>query len=474
MSNKKKSAQNKPANDNPESSANPATADSNNQPGLSTSINLTATAADERVKTSDSKPSDSDGDGDGDKNANPEKTTESKAPLKKASVTTPAKSPVNKAANNSNKLSKTAVLALLIALLAIAASAGHYYWSEQQKTQFTQQINQQLNHQLNNKLQQHQKQIAADFLQQQAKNNEQMSAIETNIQQDSEQKVEQLQQQFAQLSQQIESLSLDQPSDWLLHEAEYLIRVAARSLWLEKNTSAAMGLLTDADRRIQELNDPQFLSLRQVIQQDIAALQLLPTLKTDEVILKLMALDPQIKQLPIAMVNIPASDDSAADLELTENVSDWRENLAKTWRKFIADFITVSRRTGNVEPLMSPQFQQNLRENLSLKLQTAIWAASQAHSEIYVQSLTDIQRWLKEYFDMSAISNENFSAAILALSQETISASYPNKLSSLSAIRDLLSDNTAPTSAAPNSASDVVAPEPLDEAASKTEQPEEL
>ena len=470
MSDKKKSESKKPSDENTKTSANQKASEGKNQPGLSTSINLTAATADNKSQTQDSKPSESDKPTQQDKSSSMNKAPEHKATASAATKAQVKKSTPTKAADKRNKLSKTAVLALLIALLAIAASAGHYYWNEQQKAQFAQQIN----HQINNKLQQNQKEITNNFLQQQQKNNQQMSTIEANIQRDSDQKVEQLQQQFAQLSQQMESLSLDQPSDWLLHEAEYLIRVAARSLWLEKDTTAAMGLLADAERRIQELNDPQFLSLRQIIQQDIAALALLPKLKTDEVILKLMALSQQIKHLPIAMVNIPASDDNVADLELSEDASDWRENLAKTWRKFIADFITVSRRTGNVEPLMSPQFQQNLRENLNLKLQTAIWAASQAHSEIYLQSLNDVQGWLSEYFDMSAVSNENFAAAILALSKETINASYPNKLMSLTTIRDLLSDNTTYKLVTPNNDIKVVSPEPLKEDANTAEQPEEL
>lgn len=405
-----------------------------NQQGLSASINLTASeknSVPENKTDTDTKKT---------KTSTIAKTKEkSKPSVNKSSAASSAKTSATKAAETPNKLSKTAVFALLIALLAIAASLGHYFWAEQQKAQFAQQLNTEFQKQL----QLNQAQVSKQLQQQGQQNSAQLKALESAIQGNTLDNISELQQALAQVKQQVQSLNQNQPSDWLLHEAEYLIRVASRTLWLEKDTTAAIGLLVDAEQRIQELNDPQYLPLRQIIQQDIASLQLLPKLNTDEVILKLMALTQQIEQLALAMVKVPSSDENTSDLELSESTTDWRENLAKSWRKFTADFITVRRRTGNVEPLMSPAFQQNLRENLNLKLQTAIWAASKGNSDIYRQSLADINLWINEYFDMTTIASQNFTTALQALESETINVSYPNKLSSLTVIRDLLNNDAA-------------------------------
>jgi uroporphyrin-3 C-methyltransferase len=468
MSDKKKSEPNKPSDDKA-ATASSSAADTENQQGLSASINLSSSSTDEKPKSQDKKATDT-----STEQKPVTKTTRdmSKAPVNKTSPATPAKARATNTTDQKNKLSKTAVVALLIALLAIAASAGHYYWNEQQKAQFSQQ----LSNEFQKQLQLSQAQVSQQLLQQKQQNNAQLKTIETSVQRNTASNIEPLQQQLAQLEQQIVSLGQSQPSDWLLHEAEYLIRVASRSLWLEKDTTAAIGLLHDAERRIQELNDPQFLSLRQIIQQDIAGLQLLPKLNTDEVILKLMALAHQSKQLPLAMVNIPTSSEQESDLELTENASDWRENLAKSWDKFTNDFITVSRRTGNVEPLMSPTFQQNLRENLNLKLQTAIWAASKGSTEIYRQSLSDINAWLQDYFDMTDTSNQRFSEALSTLKNETVNVSYPNKLASLALIRDILSSNKTPIVPEPQSEAEPAVLEPAaakPDEETKTEQRED-
>lgn len=465
MSDKKQPEQTKADNN-----ASAASSNVENKAGLSTSITMSSTqeepenktaSADKPEKTSEksqdkitatakegksqTKPSSNKNH---DKSTAPVKNTASTISSKTSTDRTKTpqeKSTATHADNRKAKISKTAVVALIIALLAIAASAGHYYWSEQQKAQSSMQLNAVVKRQLVENQQQVAEQISQNkqSIAQQLSQNNQASSAELNTlrknleQRDSLANINA--EAIAKLQQQMASLGQNQPSDWLLQEAEYLIRVASRSLWLEKDTGTAISLLNDADLRIQELNDPQFLTLRQIIQQDIATLQLLPKLKTDDVIIKLMALEQQIKQLPLAIFEIPTIKETETTLELTNNASDWRENLAKTWRKFTTEFFTITRRTGDVEPLMSPQFQQNLRENLSLKLQTAIWAASKSKTSIYQQALNDTQRWLNDYFDMTTLANQTFLETIDSLKAATIEVSYPNSLAALNTIRQILS-----------------------------------
>ncbi len=369
------------------------------------------------------------------------------------------------------KISKIAVLALIIALLAICASVGHYFWIEQQKAQSSSQINSEVQ----KILAVNQKKIAQQLLQnkqaitQQFQQSNRASANElTALKRELAQRhrfEEATLATISQLQQQVASLGQKQPSEWSLQEAEYLIRVASRSLWLEKDARTAISLLNDADMRVEELNDPQYLSLRQTIQQDIAALQVLPKLATDNVILKLMTLDQQIKDLPLVLFEIPDNSESKASLELTDNVSDWQENLAKVWRKFSAKYFTFTPRSGDVEPLMSATFQQNLRENLSLKVQTAIWAASKGNDSIYLQALSDIQRWLNDYFDMKKTINQNFDSTLESLKVAVVTVEYPNSLAALKKIRQILSSKSQPktnllnqASSAEKSAAEVIAP----------------
>ncbi len=386
--------------------------------GFSTSISLTsatkASSSDEKKQPETNKTS---------------ATVNEKKPTMKTSEKLSTPLPKENAHTTKQKLSKTAVLSLIIALAASAGVGGLFYWDTQQQALTKQAISQQTQQSLATS----DLQVKQLLKQQQTTFSEQLTNSIKRIEKDSQIKI-------IQLEKVVERLSQNQPSDWLLHEAEYLIRIATRTMWLEHDTSAAIGLLQDADMRLKELKNPDFLPIRQLIRQDIAMLKLIPNLDSEETIMTLMAMNQQLKRLPLAMVKIPEDNSKSADFTLSENASDWRSNLAKTWDKFLADFITVRRRSGNVEPIMSPQYQQNLRENLSLKLQLAQWATSENKQKIYDQTLIEIQQWLNEYFDMNSVENQSFSQDIQQLKSKVISYDYPNSLLSLNAIRKLLAD----------------------------------
>jgi uroporphyrin-3 C-methyltransferase len=348
------------------------------------------------------------------------KTSEKKA---KPSVTNDTK--VNK-----QKLSKTAVVSLIIALATSVGVGGLYYWDMQQQTQQILATSEQKTQQSLASSKQKVKQL---FAQQQTMFSQRLNREIATITTDSQVKI-------AQLEKAVERLSQNQPSDWLLHEAEYLIRIATRTMWLEQDTRAAIGLLKDADMRLKELKDPQFLPIRQLIRQDIAQLTLIPVVDNEDTVMTLMAMSQQLANLPLAMVKIPDNDNKSSDFTLSESTNDWRENLAKTWQKILADFITIRRSSGNVKPLMSPQHQQNLIENLSLKLQLAQWAVTEKKQKIYNQTLNDIQLWLTEYFDMQKVENQSFYQAIQKLKGKIITYDYPSTLLSLKAMSKVLAE----------------------------------
>lgn len=333
-------------------------------------------------------------------------------------------------------LSKTAVLALLIAL-ASAGGLGGMYWLHGKQLMVERDALQQqlLAQQTQLKTQQEQTKVQVEQLFEQKS-----SALTTELSSLLNQQTTLSDARINQLEQQLVRLQQNKSTDWLVHEAEYLIRISSRTLWLEKNTSTAINLLKDADSRLKELNDPQYLPVRQALRNDIESLQLLPVIDNESILLSLNALSQQVNKLPLAMVQVPDSAEQQDNLALSENTADWQENLAKTWRKFLADFITVRRRTGSVEPLMSPRHQQNLRENIMLKLQVAQWAVTKGQTQVYQQTLTDITAWINEYFDTAQLTNQHFLQSLQELKVQVINADYPANLSALSAIRALLAE----------------------------------
>lgn len=342
-----------------------------------------------------------------------------------ANIKAPKRTPTRTAATK--KRSKTAVLAFVFSITALAGLGAGYYWQNIQLQALANELVQE-NHQ---QLIDSEQKIQDLLLQQQSAFKQQIELLLTE-------QSNSFENQLVTLDTAVDKLQQKEPSDWLVHEAEYLIRVASRTIWLEQDTLAAINLLIDADTRLKELNDPKYLPVRQVLRQDIETLKLLPQPTTEEVVLTLLALEQQVRDLPIAMAHIPNSAEPEENFELTDKTEDWQSNLQKTWQKFLADFITVKRRTANVEALLTPQQQQHLRQNLVLKIQLAIWAASQQNNALYTKTLADIQQWLNEYFDTDETKVQNFTQSVQLLKSEIISVNLPQQLEALTAIRTLI------------------------------------
>ena len=175
-----------------------------------------------------------------------------------------------------------------------------------------------------------------------------------------------------------------------------------------------------------------------MIREDITTLQLLPTSNTDEILLDLMALTSQVEKLSLALDDILEPDTSEETLALSDNVSDWKTNLSRTWKRFTQDFITIRSHSNKVEPLLSETQKQNISINIKLKLQQAQWAASNVKADIYQQTLVDIQVLMSQYFNMAASANQNFYQAVELLKKETIFVEQPSELKALVAIQQAI------------------------------------
>ena len=183
------------------------------------------------------------------------KTSITSKPIKKASQSK------KKHVTPKEKRSKTAIFALILALLSLAGTVGlFYFFSLQNKTEKDTLIQQLV--EMN---------AASEKRLHQLVNNQQ-SIIEKQVNDTINKSNDASQLRIATLEKSLAAIKQRQSSDWLVHEAEYLIRLAARAMWLEHNTTTAIELLNDASTRLASLNDPQYLPIRLIIKEDIEAL----------------------------------------------------------------------------------------------------------------------------------------------------------------------------------------------------------
>jgi uroporphyrin-3 C-methyltransferase len=229
------------------------------------------------------------------------------------------------------------------------------------------------------------------------------------------------------------------PNDWLLAEADYLVKMAGRKLWLEHDTASATILLESADHRIAELNDPSMTPIREAMHSDITALKAVARVDRDGLVLRLTSLQEAVATLPLANAIVPEATATESGTVST-SVDDWKENLKTSLKNFSEHFVTYRTRDGSVIPLLSPKQDFYLQENIKSKLETAIKSVYREQGELYTKSLMMAKEWAEQFYDMEDPAAQSFISTLDKLAQENIEASYPSTLKSQPLITNAISE----------------------------------
>ncbi len=250
---------------------------------------------------------------------------------------------------------------------------------------------------------------------------------------------QQLRDRQEQTEKQLLQLQSRRPNDWLLAEADYLVRMAGRKLWLERDANSAILLLTEADNRLRDLNDASVLPLRQAIAADSANLKELPLIDREGIVLRLGALIDNVDQLTLVGITPATKSDSDEEESIpSDQLSDWRSNLAKSWHAFAENFITIRRRSGNTEALISPQQTWYLKENLKTRLLQAQLAVFREQQGVYEDNLHKAAVWVTQYFDPEDGTSQYMQSELEKLSGQQIVTSYPTKFRAQEKLENLV------------------------------------
>jgi uroporphyrin-3 C-methyltransferase len=320
------------------------------------------------------------------------------------------------------------VLGAIAIVLVIALGAGGYYHTHRQAQQLIT-ANQNLQQQLEalKQSQQQEKNALEGLLQQQGKT---LDAA------DREQAT--LTRQLSELQEKVAIISGSDAKTWLLAQADFLVKMAGRKLWSDQDVTTAAALLKSADASLADMNDPSLLEVRRAITEDISTLSTLTQVDFDGIILKTNQLSNQVDNLRLADND---SDETPMDQdsnELSSSISEWRQNLTKSWHNFMADFITVRRRDSSAEPLLAPNQDIYLRENIRSRLLVAAQAIPRHQNEVYKQSLETISTWIRAYFDTTDPATKAFLEELDALSQQSITMDVPDQLKSQPLLEKLM------------------------------------
>ncbi|EPY5088181.1 MULTISPECIES: uroporphyrinogen-III C-methyltransferase [Klebsiella] len=249
---------------------------------------------------------------------------------------------------------------------------------------------------------------------------------------------ETLTKQLDELQQKVAVISGSDAKTWLLAQADFLVKLAGRKLWSDQDVTTAAALLKSADASLADMNDPSLIGARRAITDDIATLSAVSQVDYDGMILKVNQLANQIDNLRLADNN---DDDSPMDSdsdELSSSISEWRVNLQKSWQNFMDSFITVRRRDETAVPLLAPNQDIYLRENIRSRLLVAAQAVPRHQEETWKQSLDNVSTWVRAYYDTDDATTKAFLDEVDKLSQQSITMTVPETLQSQALLEKLM------------------------------------
>jgi uroporphyrin-III C-methyltransferase len=222
-------------------------------------------------------------------------------------------------------------------------------------------------------------------------------------------------------------------AEWVLAETEQLLQIANHRLQLARDIKTALSALRTADRQLEKLADPKLLPVRKELSKEIHLLDSLEQTDVTGLTLRLGALADNVTRLPLIL---EVSSLKAPGLDKTPGTAPGTQSTDGLWQGML-NLVRIRSHAETQKPLLPPEHQYFLRENLRLMLYGAQNAMLQSDVATYQQNLKSASRLIAEYFDTNT-------QVVLAAQQELekllgtkITIDLPDISGSLSELRKL-------------------------------------
>ncbi|WP_024598829.1 uroporphyrinogen-III synthase [Pseudoalteromonas sp. TAE56] len=331
----------------------------------------------------------------------------------------------NTANKNKQKVSKVAVLALLISLI-VASGVGY---------EFYQKLNAGKAQNLAaNELSEQNKSLAQEL--------QALKSAQSNLQQalfNSEKKVAAALSESATQNQQELKAALQkaqqQGSSLNPQEVTSLQRMAEFKLWAEKDYQGTSAVLKRLDALLSE--HPGTVEVRQAIMQDIQTLDSLKPIATEAIYLQLNSVLTSVDNLAFNAVNLPEEAAAIDENALSDDVSDWQQNLSNSWNKIVDSFITIRQHEGvSIEPLLTDQERHLINQRIKLNITQAQDALMSKQASIFFSALSEAKRLVGEYFKQDDDTTKTVLKALSKLEKEQLNFNPKVTLNSTQKVKE--------------------------------------
>ncbi|WP_165722708.1 MULTISPECIES: uroporphyrinogen-III C-methyltransferase [Pseudoalteromonas] len=331
----------------------------------------------------------------------------------------------NTTEKNKQKVSKVAALALLISLI-VASGVGY---------EFYQKLNAgKVQNLAVNELSEKNKLLVQEL--------QALKSAQSNLQQalfNSEKKVAAtLSESAAQNQQELKAAlqkAQQQGSSLNPQEVTSLQRMAEFKLWAEKDYQGTSAVLKRLDALLSE--HPGTVEVRQAIMQDIQTLDSLKPIATEAIYLQLNSALNSVDNLVFNAVNLPEEAAAIDENALSDDVSDWQQNLSNSWNKIVDSFITIRQHEGvSIEPLLTDQERHLINQRIKLNITQAQDALMSKQASIFFSALSEAKRLVGEYFKQDDDATKTVLKALSKLEKEQLNFNPKITLNSTQKVKE--------------------------------------
>ncbi len=261
--------------------------------------------------------------------------------------------------------------------------------------------------------------------------------------------------QWAAIEQLYQDLSKTR-DDWVLAEIEQVLSTASQQLQLAGNVRGALIALQNADAKLAQYENAQFVIIRRAIARDLEVLQSLPAVDLSSIALRLDSAIARIDTMPLLSdekPSVPITEQKVqrftgnapgeAEADTTEGrLNEWLARAERAWDSLthelwmeVRQIVQVRRVDTPDALLMSPSHAYFARENLKLRLLNARQALLARNETAFRNDMSAAQDAISKYFDTHAKQTQTVQELLKQIQASNLVIEMPTLADSLNAIR---------------------------------------
>ena len=218
-------------------------------------------------------------------------------------------------------------------------------------------------------------------------------------------------------------------TEWVVAEAEYLMRIANHRLQLEGDAATAQVALETADGRLLDSGDPVWTGVREKLAREVTQLRSIKVLDLAGHTSKLSGLVSQVEKLKLPMSGPVVSAKSQQEAEKSKEFT-VDTVLRDGWEGF-KSLMVIRQNNRPLTAMLGPEQRFFLYQNLRLQLEAARLALLRKDQELYDSSLERAAAWIAEFFDQKHAVTKAMQAGIDGLKGLQVQPALPDISGSL-------------------------------------------